>query len=187
MVRLTITQQVLCLVEANRSLTPAVTAGCKKLIFSSSATVYGNPEKLPITEDLSLSATWLLTQGVPAGGPTGPLCTPWRTPLDPLHTGKAPFMKRARTSAGTFGSTVRPTAAHGVITMVINRLSVLVSGFGVGFGPVHTALEVDSGCFGMIQGRRFMAMVRHPRSATNPYGQTKLWLEDMMRALHHVN
>ena len=32
-------------------------AGIKKLVFSSSATVYGNPEKLPITEDLPLSAT----------------------------------------------------------------------------------------------------------------------------------
>lgn len=30
---------------------------CKNLIFSSSATVYGNPEKLPITEDFPLSVT----------------------------------------------------------------------------------------------------------------------------------
>ncbi len=30
---------------------------CKKLVFSSSATVYGNPEKLPIKEDFSLSTT----------------------------------------------------------------------------------------------------------------------------------
>ena len=32
-------------------------AGCKKLVFSSSATVYGNPEELPLTEDMPLSAT----------------------------------------------------------------------------------------------------------------------------------
>jgi len=32
-------------------------ANCKNLIFSSSATVYGNPEKLPLTEDMPLSAT----------------------------------------------------------------------------------------------------------------------------------
>jgi UDP-glucose 4-epimerase len=32
-------------------------AECKNLIFSSSATVYGNPEKLPITEDFPLSVT----------------------------------------------------------------------------------------------------------------------------------
>jgi UDP-glucose 4-epimerase len=31
--------------------------GCKRFVFSSSATVYGTPEKLPITEDASLSAT----------------------------------------------------------------------------------------------------------------------------------
>ena len=30
---------------------------CKKLVFSSSATVYGNPSKLPITEDFPLSTT----------------------------------------------------------------------------------------------------------------------------------
>jgi len=30
---------------------------CKKLVFSSSATVYGNPAKLPITEDFPLSTT----------------------------------------------------------------------------------------------------------------------------------
>lgn len=30
---------------------------CKKLVFSSSATVYGNPEKLPITEDFPLHTT----------------------------------------------------------------------------------------------------------------------------------
>ena len=29
----------------------------KKLVFSSSATVYGDPAKLPITEDMPLSAT----------------------------------------------------------------------------------------------------------------------------------
>ncbi len=31
--------------------------GCRRLVFSSSATVYGQPEKLPITEDTPLSAT----------------------------------------------------------------------------------------------------------------------------------
>lgn len=31
--------------------------GVKKLVFSSSATVYGNPQKLPITEDMPLSTT----------------------------------------------------------------------------------------------------------------------------------
>jgi UDP-glucose 4-epimerase len=30
---------------------------CKKIVFSSSATVYGNPEKCPITEDMPLSTT----------------------------------------------------------------------------------------------------------------------------------
>ncbi len=30
---------------------------CKKIVFSSSATVYGNPEKLPITEDFPLHTT----------------------------------------------------------------------------------------------------------------------------------
>jgi hypothetical protein len=37
------------------------------------------------------------------------------------------------------------------ITMVLNRFSVLVSGFGVGFGLVHTSLVVVSGRFGMFQ------------------------------------
>ena len=30
---------------------------CKKIVFSSSATVYGKPEKLPIKEDFPLSTT----------------------------------------------------------------------------------------------------------------------------------
>ena len=30
---------------------------CRRLVFSSSATVYGQPEKLPITEDAPLSTT----------------------------------------------------------------------------------------------------------------------------------
>ena len=34
-----------------------VRRGPKNLVFSSSATVYGNPEKLPLTEDMPLSAT----------------------------------------------------------------------------------------------------------------------------------
>jgi UDP-glucose 4-epimerase len=32
-------------------------AGCQSLVFSSSATVYGDPAKVPITEDMPLSAT----------------------------------------------------------------------------------------------------------------------------------
>jgi UDP-glucose 4-epimerase len=31
--------------------------GCKRIVFSSSATVYGKPEKCPITEDMALSTT----------------------------------------------------------------------------------------------------------------------------------
>ena len=31
--------------------------GCKKIVFSSSATVYGNPKELPIKEDFPLSTT----------------------------------------------------------------------------------------------------------------------------------
>lgn len=33
------------------------TAGCSRIVFSSSATVYGDPQRLPITEDSPLSAT----------------------------------------------------------------------------------------------------------------------------------
>lgn len=35
----------------------AAKANCKNLVFSSSATVYGDPDKLPLTEDMLLSAT----------------------------------------------------------------------------------------------------------------------------------
>ena len=31
--------------------------GCKRIVFSSSATVYGNPEKLPLTEDCQIGGT----------------------------------------------------------------------------------------------------------------------------------
>lgn len=41
----------LTLLEAMRA------AGCRELVFSSSATVYGNPEEVPIREDFPLSAT----------------------------------------------------------------------------------------------------------------------------------
>ena len=41
----------LTLLEVMRS------AGCRALVFSSSATVYGNPEEVPIQEDFPLSAT----------------------------------------------------------------------------------------------------------------------------------
>jgi spermidine/putrescine-binding protein len=42
-------------------------AGCRRIVFSSSATVYGKPERLPITEDASLQATnpdleWLIPE-----------------------------------------------------------------------------------------------------------------------------
>ena len=42
---------LLILVEAMRA------AGCKNLVFSSSATVYGKPARVPITEDFPLSTT----------------------------------------------------------------------------------------------------------------------------------
>ena len=32
-------------------------AGCRRIVFSSSATVYGDPQRLPITEDSPLTAT----------------------------------------------------------------------------------------------------------------------------------
>lgn len=38
-------------------LTVMQNAGCTKIVFSSSATVYGNPEKLPLTEDCALRTT----------------------------------------------------------------------------------------------------------------------------------
>lgn len=41
----------ICLLHAMKN------AGCKKLIFSSSATVYGTPERLPLDEDCALSTT----------------------------------------------------------------------------------------------------------------------------------
>ena len=41
----------LCVLEAMRA------HGCKKMIFSSSATVYGNDNKVPFTEDMKTSAT----------------------------------------------------------------------------------------------------------------------------------
>ncbi len=40
---------------ANLALAEVMSAhGCKKIVFSSSATVYGTPEKLPLTEDMPL-------------------------------------------------------------------------------------------------------------------------------------
>jgi UDP-glucose 4-epimerase len=39
------------------------TAGCRRLVFSSSATVYGDPASVPITEDFPLSATNAYGQG----------------------------------------------------------------------------------------------------------------------------
>lgn len=42
---------ILVLLEAMRA------AGCKNIIFSSSATVYGKPERVPVTEDFPLSTT----------------------------------------------------------------------------------------------------------------------------------
>jgi hypothetical protein len=55
----------------------------------------------------------LLTQGV-LGVPQDPLAPPLRTPWS-LRWGKC-HSKRAHTSARTVGFTVRPTAAHCVIT-----------------------------------------------------------------------
>jgi UDP-glucose 4-epimerase len=45
------------LVGTIRLLEAMKAAGCRNLIFSSSATVYGNPERVPVTEDMPLSAT----------------------------------------------------------------------------------------------------------------------------------
>jgi hypothetical protein len=44
--------------------------------------------------------------------------------------------------------------------MVVRRLLVLASGFGVDFGLDHTAIVVVPGCFGMFQGWQLMAMER---------------------------
>jgi hypothetical protein len=57
--------------------------------------------------DAWLFGSGLLTQGVPRV-PRDPV----EDPLDPLQIGERQDRKRARTSAGTFGSIVRPTAAH---------------------------------------------------------------------------
>jgi hypothetical protein len=40
-----------------RRLRSAARHGCRRFVFSSSATVYGDPQRLPITEDAPLSAT----------------------------------------------------------------------------------------------------------------------------------
>ena len=60
-------------------------AGCRQLVFSSSATVYGDPEKVPLSEDCALrttnpyGATKLMSEGIcrdlPVGDPT------WRIAL----------------------------------------------------------------------------------------------------------
>ena len=44
--------------------------------------------------------------------------------------------------------------------MVINHISVLLSGCGVGFGLIHTTLVVVSGCFGAFRGRRLTCMIQ---------------------------
>ena len=53
-----------------------------------------------------------------------------------------------------------PAVWDGVATVVSHRLSVLVSGFGVGFSSVHTTLVVGS-------GRRFMMFQDVSGSAVN--------------------
>jgi hypothetical protein len=53
--------------------------------------------------------------------------------------------------------------------MVIDRLSVLVSGFGVGFGLVHTTFVVVSGCVGMFQDVSVSAVNGHDPSHNPPY------------------
>jgi hypothetical protein len=62
--------------------------------------------------------------------------------------------------------------------MVINRLSVFVSGFGVGFGLVHTMLVVSGRyrMFQMFRGRRLMTVLLCARSA-NMFDQRRLAVE----------
>ena len=53
-------------------------AGCRRMVFSSSATVYGDPASVPIREDFPTTATWL-TKGIRLlGRPSG------SSPMRPL-------------------------------------------------------------------------------------------------------
>ena len=47
--------------------------------------------------------------------------------------------------------------------MFINRLSVLILSFGVGYSPVHATLVVISGCFMMFQDVSGSAVDSHDR------------------------